>query len=123
MSAPATPEPDLNLGEATALTGVVVSGTQQDVRQHNLDAGAIVARMAATTVRRKCNQHRCAGVSCAHPNHRRDVDYLRHCLELLGLPGTHETVTAEDRAQLLVSLARQPSDGTLGELLGTENPE
>jgi hypothetical protein len=30
-------------------------------------------------------QHECTGAGCEHRNHRRDIDYARHCLETLGL--------------------------------------
>lgn len=44
--------------------------------------------LAVVRVRRECNQHRCTdGPQCEHPNHRRDVDYLRECLSMLGLLG------------------------------------
>lgn len=104
------PEP----GEASMLTGIVVpSTTHADARQANLDAGDVITKMATTMARRMCNQHGCtapSGRPCRHPDHRRDVDYLRHVLSVLGLPGAHEAVTPEDREQLLVSLAHQNVD-------------
>lgn len=116
VSATTSPEEtyDLDLGEAAMLTGVVVSpGSRDEARQANVDAHAVIGKMAATTVRRLCNQHRCtapAGTPCGHPEHRRDADYLRHVLTLLGLPGDYQEVTQEDREQLLVSLAQQGED-------------
>lgn len=45
-----------------------------------------VEQLAIARVRRECNQHQCTdGTQCVHPNHRRDVDYLRECLGALGL--------------------------------------
>ena len=105
---------DLALGEAAMLTGVVVaSSVQADVRQANVDAGNVAAKMATVMARRMCNQHRCtapSGTPCVHPDHRRDVDYLRHVLTLLGLPGAYAEVTQDDRDQLLSSLAQQDTD-------------
>lgn len=101
----------LSPGEVASLTGVVVtSGTQADARQSNLDATDVIRHMAATRVRRMCNQHRCSGPGCEHPNHRRDVDYLGHVLDVLGLPGAYQEVTQEDRDRLLTSLAQQPEE-------------
>lgn len=103
---------DIELGEASLLTGVaMLSTTQDNLRQTNIEGSAIVARMAAATVRRQCNQHDCddpRGDQCVHPDHRRDIDYLRHCLEMLNLPGDFSPVTSEDHDQLLSSLGAQP---------------
>lgn len=108
MSNPTTQSPP---GEAGSLTGLVVTeNTQQDVRQSNLDAADVIQHLAATRVRRMCNQHRCSGPGCQDPNHRRDVNYLRHTLDVLGLPGTYREPTQEDRDQLLTSLAQQPDE-------------
>ena len=106
-----------DLGEAAALTGVVVaSGTRQDERQSGLDAAAIITKMAVTSARRMCNQHGCDASSetpCIHPEHRRDVDYLAHVLDVLGLPGDYQEVTSTDRQLLLTALASQ-TDESLG---------
>lgn len=67
---------------------------------------AAMKRLAATTVRRRANQHKCpsgAGgkplqrngvlayllhkVVCRSRNHRRDVSYMAEMLDMLGLPG------------------------------------
>lgn len=114
MSVTPAPDPTSGLGEAAALTGIVVTpGTQDGVHQSNRDAHGVITRLAAQMVRRKCNQHQCEGAACAHPNHRRDVDFLRHCLEVLGLPGDHQEVTPEDRDNLMSSLSHQPTEGML----------
>lgn len=111
-----TPSPlyDVELGEAALLTGVtMLSEAEDDVRQALIEGPAIVARMAAATVRRQCNQHDCddpRGGRCTHPDHRRDLDYLRHCLEMLDLPGDFTPVTPEDHDRLLNSLANQPAE-------------
>jgi hypothetical protein len=45
--------------------------------------------LARLTVRRYANQHGCCQAStttaCIHPDHRRDVDYARWLLTMLGL--------------------------------------
>lgn len=101
----------LSPGEVASLTGVVVNpGTRAEVRQSNLDATDVIRHLAATRVRRMCNQHACSGPGCVHPNHRRDVDYLGHILNVLSLPGAYQEVTQEDRNRLLTSLAQQPDE-------------
>lgn len=106
------PQPDIDLGDAVMLAGIAVSSTtHSDVRQASVDGAAIVARMAATAVRRKCNQHACERPltgSCSHPDHRRDADYMSFCLDVLGLPQTYTPVTDDDRANLLDTMAHMP---------------
>lgn len=43
---------------------------------------------------------------CEHPNHRRDVDYLKHCLDALGLSGPFPVVTDNDRSNLIAALEK-----------------
>lgn len=53
---------------------------------------------AATLVGRFTNQHACsapAGQVCVHPDHRRDVDYTRVMLDLLGLSDVVEEKESE----------------------------
>lgn len=56
-------------------------------------------QLAALLVRTKCNQHDCVLEGCTDENHRRDVDYLNHCLAMLGLPGAYQPVSDEQRAE------------------------
>lgn len=103
-------DPTPNRGEAMMLTGIVVSPGSHHASRPTDPRPSVVARMAATMVRRQCNQHACEGPltgSCAHANHRRDADYLNFCLTALGLPQDLEPVTGEDRASLFASLGNQ----------------
>lgn len=105
--------PDTTRG-AVSLTGVTAAQDRhQAVYDANQDVGSVAAKLAASMVRRMCNQHGCEMPlkgTCDHPNHRRDVDYLRSMLDLLGLPQDFEEVTQADRDNLLLSLAQQTID-------------
>jgi hypothetical protein len=84
--------------------------THGEAREANLVASDIVGKLAALTVRRQCNQHTCTlpatGV-CEHEDARRDADYLRHILDVLGLPQDFQDVTEADRANLLTAMAQK----------------
>jgi hypothetical protein len=56
-------------------------------------------RLAALTVRRICNQHKCSPADgpCDDPQHRQDVDFLKSMLTMLELPGRVLNVTNEER--------------------------
>lgn len=100
--------------ESQLLAGVSVPvgelSTHQEVRDANLVVDDVVAKLAALTVRRQCNQHVCTlpatGV-CDHEDARRDVDYMRHILDVLGLPGSYADVAETDRAELLQALSQR----------------
>lgn len=102
--------------ETQLLTGVSVAVdrplTHGEAREANQTVTDVVGKLAALTVRRQCNQHDCTlpttGV-CEHEDARRDADYLRHILDVLGLPQSFEDVTEEDRANLLNAMAQKPS--------------
>lgn len=64
----------------------------------------LTKRMAATLVRRYTDQHGCRGEQCAHPDHRRDVDYMEHMLQALDLPLKFEPPTAMERKHFLAHL-------------------
>jgi hypothetical protein len=120
-----TPETDdrqfTRLGEtweAQLLAGVSVAAREPishgEAREANQTVSDVVAKLATLTVRRMCNQHDCslpATGACGHEDARRDADYLRHMLDVLGLPGSFEDVTAEDRANLLDAMAQKPTVG------------
>lgn len=104
--------------EAQLLTGVSVPVTTMtshgEAREANQVVNDVVAKLAATTVRRMCNQHSCtlsATGTCEHADARRDADYLRHILDVLGLPGDFQEVTEQDRANLLSAMAQKPTLG------------
>lgn len=104
--------------ETQLLTGVSVpvtrTTTHGEAREANQVVNDVVAKLAATTVRRMCNQHACelsATGACEHPDARRDADYLRHILDVLGLPGDFQEVTEQDRANLLSAMAQKPTLG------------
>ena len=105
--------------EAQLLTGVSIapvdaSPTHGEAREANLVVNDVVARLAALTVRRQCNQHACTLPStgaCEHEDARRDADYLRHVLDVLGLPQSFDEVTEDDRANLLTALAQKQTIG------------
>jgi hypothetical protein len=104
--------------ESQLLTGVSVpvtrTATHGEAREANQVVHDVVAKLAAATVRRQCNQHSCTLSStgtCEHEDARRDADYLRHILDVLGLPGDFEEVTDEDRANLLSAMAQKPTLG------------
>lgn len=104
--------------ERQLLTGVSVpvtrTTTHGEAREANQVVNDVVAKLAATTVRRMCNQHTCTLSSkgtCEHEDARRDADYLRHILDVLGLPGDFQEVTDEDRANLLSAMAQKPTLG------------
>lgn len=53
-------------------------------------AEGVLHRIAAHTVRRKCNQHQCTSADrvsgpCPDPHHRRDVHLMSEMLSMLGL--------------------------------------
>lgn len=95
----------------SVLTGVSSSGSFES-RAAKLDAqDELAARFASLMVRRMCNQHDCKKPStgvCDHAAHRRDVDYLRHCLEVLDLPRALPQVTDEDRKAYLSGEVPRP---------------
>lgn len=104
--------------EAQLLTGVSVPAEQPlthgEMRDANQVVSDVVAKLAAFTVRRQCNQHACTLPStgaCGHADARRDADYLRHVLDVLGLPQEFQEVTEADRANLLAALAQKPTLG------------
>lgn len=104
--------------EAQLLTGVSVAAARPlshgEARDANQVVSDVVAKLAALTVRRQCNQHACslpATGACEHADARRDADYLRHMLDVLGLPGSFEDVTVADRANLLDAMAQKPTVG------------
>jgi len=91
------------------LAGITVEESD-DRSQEELDAlrtwhSELTDGLAALMVRRMCNQHGCAGPGCDHPDHVRDVDYLRHCLAVLGLPGKLPMLTEEDYARHLTAFS------------------
>lgn len=101
--------------EAKLLTGVSVAVsrplTHSEAREANQTVNDVVGKLAALTVRRMCNQHDCTlptTGTCGHEDAGRDADYLRHILDVLGLPGSFEDVTDEDRANLLDAMAQKP---------------
>jgi hypothetical protein len=102
--------------ERGLLAGVstAVGDTHGERQDHNQTVGDVVAKMAAMTARRRCNRHGCTipttGV-CEHPDARLDADYLRHILDVLGLPGDFQPVTEDDRVNLLSSLAQREEIG------------
>ena len=110
---------------AVPLTGVVVPEGSSVVGGSSGDSGLndIGIRMAAATVRRMCNQHGCTGMECTHPNHRRDISYLRAMLLTSGLPGTYTKISPEERGRLIESLAVNSVDISVpsAELMGTLN--
>ena len=120
-----TPEPDdrhfTRLGEAwetQLLAGVSVDAREpishDEAREANQTVSDVVVKLATLTVRRMCNQHACtlpATGACGHEDARRDADYLRHMLDVLGLPGSFEDVTEADRANLLDAMAQKPTVG------------
>ena len=104
--------------ETKLLTGVSVPVTKPlthgEARDANQVVSDVVAKLAATTVRRMCNQHSCTLSStgtCEHEDARRDADYLRHILDVLGLPGDFQEVTEQDKANLLSAMAQKPTLG------------
>lgn len=104
--------------EAQLLAGVSVAAREpishEEAREANQTVSDVVAKLAALTVRRMCNQHACtlpATGACGHEDARRDADYLRRMLDVLGLPGSFEDVTEADRANLLDAMAQKPVVG------------
>lgn len=105
--------------EAQLLTGVSVAPadatpTHGEAREANLVVTDVVGKLAALTVRRQCNQHACTLPStgaCDHPDARRDADYARHILDVLGLPSDFQEVTEADRKSLLDALAQKQTIG------------
>lgn len=63
----------------------------------SVDHDTMQARLAALVVRTKCNQHNCILEGCTDEHHPRDVDYLKNCLAMLGLPGTYIPVSDRER--------------------------
>ena len=113
MSTPQHQRPD-EAWERELLTGVSASASPEtshgEAREANLMVTDVVTKLAVLTVRRQCNQHSCelpsTGV-CGHEDARRDADYLRHVLDVLGLPGDLLEVTEADRANLLTAMAHR----------------
>lgn len=61
------------------------------------DEQDIEARLAAQLVRKVCCQHTCAGAQCVDPNHRRDENFVRDQLQMLGLGENLTPVSTEER--------------------------
>jgi len=91
--------------EDSAVAGISASaGTHRKTAEQLDEADLLMRQLAALTVRRQCNQHGCtlpATGACGHAEHRRDVDYLAHCLEVLDLPRELPQITDEDRKAFL----------------------
>lgn len=66
-------------------------------------------RRAADKVREMCTQHVCTTDPCQDRNHRRDVDYARHCLEALGLTDVSEGAGAEEGDNCMTVPRQVPS--------------
>lgn len=64
--------------------------------------------LAARRVRKMCMQHVCTGDPCQHRNHRRDLDYARHCLTMLGLTDVAKE-TREEEGDNRMNVPRQAS--------------
>lgn len=101
-----TDEPDLD-EESRRLESQLLDGVQRTGKNAEQLAAAqlehydLENRLAALMVRRKTRQHECQRVNggpCAHPDHRRDVDYTLTMLEVLGLPTEYPVITDEERA-------------------------
>ena len=102
--------------ETQLLTGVSVESRRPlshgEAREANETVNDLVERLATITVRRQCNQHACTLPStgaCEHEDAHRDADYLRHMLDVLGLPQDYVEVTESDRTDLLDALAQRPA--------------
>jgi hypothetical protein len=54
-------------------------------------------RLVGRLVRRAARQHDCAGVTCWHRNHRRDVAYLGVLLDVLDVRGVSAPTVADYR--------------------------
>lgn len=113
---------DANLGDVgnrvneATLLGVTAGDTTRDTSVVD-----VITRMATMTARRMCNQHDCRATHdspCEHPDHRRDVDYLRHVLDVLGLPGDFQQPSDGDHDELMCSLRDLPTSS-----LPLTNPE
>ena len=98
-----------------SLTGLLDDGddgTSADSRHRvTIEHDHLTRRMAAQLVRRVCNQHGCTASTageCRHPDHRRDLDFLRHCFQLLGLDKNLQPVEVDERRGFLRGLARHP---------------
>jgi hypothetical protein len=62
-------------------------------------ATRVERRMAAMHVRRLCDQHECTARktgSCDHPNHERDMHFLREMLSHLGLDAEYPAYSPDD---------------------------
>lgn len=85
------------------------SGSREATMADDRSRDAVAMKLAAMLVRRQCNQHGCekpATGACGHPEHRRDVDYMRHCLDVLGLPSELPDLTPRERQEWLGGLRR-----------------
>ena len=80
-----------------SLAGITAHTPRHEMRLDEAAAELTMQRLAARVVRQRCNQHQCAGAGCTDPHHRRDVDYLRHCLTMLDLPLTLPDVSDAER--------------------------
>lgn len=81
----------------------------QTVRMNGDAIADLTQRMAALTVRRKCNQpdHQCqpSSTPCQHRHHRRDATMLLpEMLEMLGLPGEFPELSEDDKKNWLSGL-------------------
>lgn len=88
-----------------------VSGAREATLDEDQQSDMVAGKLAALMVRRQCNQHSCLKPStgtCDHPDHRRDVDYMRHCLEVLGLTSDYPELTESDRRAWLGGLKSNP---------------
>ena len=94
-SATLTATDETHDGESVAipLGGGQFSAADSD---SNVNLYELHRRLAATAVHRAADQHGCQA-NCAHPDHRRDLDYARHLLESLDLPTNGLPVTDAER--------------------------
>jgi len=79
-------------------------------------AEGIVRRMAAMRVRHQVDQHECHARetgTCEHPNHRRDIDYMREMLGALGLDQQYPAYTDTEQRMLLKWIGNSGPDETL----------
>lgn len=73
------------------LDGLMAGTTTADQNEADRIAEASTKRLAAMTVRRDTLNHPCAGKSCRHRNHRRDLAHTAWLLDALELPGSIAT--------------------------------
>lgn len=73
-------------------------------------AEGILRRMATVGVWRKTNQHDCPQRDCTHLNHRRDAEYTREMLDMLGLDRTGASYTEAEQRTLLKWIGQAPPE-------------